>query len=212
MNWKLNSPSYSSQVSLLLWSVQLLVCSVQWKCFESSSIYSLPSQLCPDFHGSEFRTQFYTAADIFFTLPRLDSALHRFKGVQRWHLLRTNLNNTCLCSNLLLITMQLCSILLKLQLLCSCLLRFAAALQTLTLQFTAALLRPPRHWSMSGIIVQKWDSRPPQNYCVRAGGYCRTTGRAPDPILETWGHHPLLTTHRVSWEMAFLKGESSHQC
>ena len=156
MNWKfksLNSAFYSAQVSLFLCSVQLLLCSVQWKCFESSSIYSLPSQLCPDFHGSEFRTQFYTAADIFFTLPRLDSALHRFKGVQRWHLLRTNLNNTCLCSNLLLITMQLCSILLKLQLLCSCLLRFVAALQTLTLQFTAALLRPPRRWSMSGIIV-----------------------------------------------------------
>ena len=69
----------------------------------------------------------------------------------------------------------------------------------------------------------KLGLQPSWKHCVR--GNCWTTGRAPDPILETWGHQPLLTmawygmvgwghqrlltTHRVSWEMASLKGESS---
>ena len=85
-----NVNELKAQFSLLLFSsVPFTLISATFsllsaiKSFESSSISSLPSQLCPDFHGSEFRTQFYTAADIFFTLPRLDSALHRFKGVQR---------------------------------------------------------------------------------------------------------------------------------
>ena len=83
-------------------------------------------------------------------------------------------------------------------------------LQTLTLHYTAALLRPPlKHECHNS---SKVGLPPSWKHCIRAGGYWWTTlaeGRAADPILETWGHQPLLTTHRVSWEMAFLKGESS---
>ena len=45
--------------------------------------------------------------------------------------------------------------------------------------------------TMNAIIAEKWDSHPPENYCIRAGGYWWTTvpGRLT-PSWRPWGGDP----------------------